>query len=337
MSLKVSVIIPSYNRAHTLKSAIDSVLKQTYKNFELLVIDDGSTDGTEKIFDNYFEDFVNKELNNYEFKTSSKDFVSLLNSKNQPLNLDFLKNIKYKIYVYCSASSLEDKIIYIKLLKNHGVSKARNIGIKLSKGELISFLDSDDEWLPDKLEKQVSSFNNTNFKLCHSDEIWIRNNKQVNQMKKHQKYGGYIYEKCLPLCVISPSAVIINRTVFDSIGYFDESLKICEDYDLWLRICSVYEVNYIDEKLIIKYGGHSDQLSRKTWGNDIFRIYSLIKILKLQREAKIKLNKNNLEATRQVLIKKCEILKNGYLKRKNYFYFFKYLFLIKKYSKIRFL
>lgn len=332
MCIKVSVIIPTFNRAHILSRAIDSVFKQTYKNYELIVIDDGSSDNTEKLFDNYFESFVNEELNKYEFKESRSDFNTILESKEQPLNLNFLKNIKYKIYIYCSASSLEDKIIYIKLLKNYGVSKARNIGIKLAKGELISFLDSDDEWLPLKLEKQVSCFQKTNFNLCHSDETWIRNSKKVNQMKKHQKFGGFIFHKCLPLCVISPSAVMIHKRVFDEIGYFDETLKICEDYDLWLRICARYEVNYIDEQLIIKYGGHSDQLSRKAWGNDIYRVRSLIKILKLQENSKIYLNNENLEETRLTLLRKCEILKNGFLKRKNFLPFLKYYFLLKKYS-----
>jgi glycosyltransferase involved in cell wall biosynthesis len=194
--------------------------------------------------------------------------------------------------------------------KNVGVSAARNRGIEKAQGKWIAFLDSDDEWLPNKLEKQWTAICDNDKLICHTDEIWIRNGKRVNPMKKHQKFGEFIYEKCLPLCVISPSSVMIHKSVFDDVGVFDESLEVCEDYDLWLRICSKYPVLFIDELLIVKYGGHVDQLSRKHWGMDRFRVRALEKILtsdKLTDEQRI--------ATIEILIKKCEIIINGMKKR----------------------
>ena len=98
-------------------------------------------------------------------------------------------------------------------------------------------------------------------------------------MKKHAKSGGHIFRQCLPLCVISPSSVMIQRSLFDEIGLFDESLPACEDYDLWLRICARHPVLFLQEPMIIKHGGHRDQLSRRYWGMDRFRIQALEKII----------------------------------------------------------
>ena len=164
--------------------------------------------------------------------------------------------------------------------ENKGVSAARNLGISKANNIWVAFLDSDDEWLPNKLAIQMEMLTRQpRYMLCHTDEIWIRNGKRVNPMKKHKKYGGCIFSKCLPLCLISPSSVVIHRDLFEEIGLFDESLPACEDYDLWLRVCSRYSVLFIDTPLLIKYGGHQDQLSRRYWGMDRFRIYTLEKII----------------------------------------------------------
>lgn len=164
---------------------------------------------------------------------------------------------------------------------NLGVSRARNCGIAAARGEWIAFLDSDDEWLPGKLAAQMGALQREPFsRICHTDEIWLRCGKHLNPMKKHQKRGGLIFQHCLPLCVISPSAVIIHRSVFQHVGAFDEGLPVCEDYDLWLRICALYSVLYVPERLLIKHGGHSDQLSQGYWGMDRFRIRALEKILR---------------------------------------------------------
>ena len=165
-----------------------------------------------------------------------------------------------------------------------GVSVARNRGILQSRSPFVAFLDSDDEWLPEKLSRQREAILRSNgARICHSDEIWIRSGKRVNPKIRHQKFGGNIYLKCLPLCCISPSAVIIHKTVFETAGYFDPELPVCEDYDLWLRVCSRYPVLYIEDPLIKKYGGHKDQLSRAFWGMDRFRILALEKSLKQNR------------------------------------------------------
>jgi len=165
--------------------------------------------------------------------------------------------------------------------KNQGVSIARNNGIHASSQPWIALLDSDDRWFKNKLEIQFNAIASDDACiLCHCDEIWIRNGKRVNPMHKHRKRGGEIFEHCLPLCAISPSAVVLRTDVLNDIGLFDEQLPVCEDYDLWLRLCAKFPVLYIDEPLLEKTGGHNDQLSRKYWGMDRFRLRALAKLLR---------------------------------------------------------
>lgn len=201
--------------------------------------------------------------------------------------------------------------------QNRGVSSARNSGIKEARSEYIALLDSDDLWLKSKLDRQVSAFQNDtqSSRLCHTDEIWIRNGVRVNQHKKHKKHGGNVFQSCLKLCCISPSSAMMHRSVFEDFGFFDEDLPACEDYDFWLRYSAKEDVNFIDEPLIIKKGGHSDQLSGAHWGMDRFRIYSIEKILK---EPDLTLV-HKTEAIHEVILK-LEILINGSQKRQKFAY-----------------
>jgi len=252
----VSVIIPTYNRGWILKEAIDSVLAQDYKGFELIVVDDGSTDNTREILDSYGRDII------------------VLRQTNQ------------------------------------GVSAARNRGIAEARGRLVAFLDSDDIWLPRKLLRQVDFFNSTPAAVVNqTEEIWIRNGVRVNPKNRHRKPSGMIFERSLGLCLVSPSAVMIPKNLFNAVGVFDENLPACEDYDLWLRISCRYPVHLIDTPLILKRGGHADQLS-KTPGLDRFRIQSLEKII-----ASGRLTKSQSRAAVFKLRDKCAIYAGGCRKR----------------------
>lgn len=252
----VSIIIPTYNRGWILKEAINSVLAQDFTDFELIVVDDGSTDKTQDILNTYNEDIIALRQN------------------------------------------------------NQGVSAARNAGIALASGRFIAFLDSDDLWLPKKLSAQIDFFkSNRDALICQTDEIWIRNGVRVNPKKRHKKFSGDLFKRSLSLCLISPSAVMIKRSLFEEVGVFDETLPACEDYDLWLRISCRYPVHLIKTPLIIKRGGHDDQLSSAS-GLDRFRIEALKKII----ESNL-LSKEQYSAAAKVLKQKCAIYANGCLKR----------------------
>ncbi len=202
-----------------------------------------------------------------------------------------------------------DKIILI-IQKNKGVSAARNTGIKAANGEFIAFLDSDDMWLPEKTSCQINFFNNNpEAMICQTGEIWIRNGKRVNPKKKHKKLSGMIFEPSLHLCLVSPSAVMIKKKLFEIKGNFDEKLPACEDYDLWLRISSDIPVYLIDKLLTIKRGGHGDQLSAQH-SLDKYRIMSVKKLLDENA-----LTKDQRMAAIKVLREKCRIYAQGCLKR----------------------
>ena len=253
----VSVVIPTHDREARLKTAVESVLAQTQAPREIVVVDDGSTDGTREML--------------------AREFPQVR-------------------YLY---------------QENRGVAAARNLGIRESRGTWLAFLDSDDLWLPGKLERQWEAIaRSPGARLCHTNEVWIRRGARVNPMRKHDKSGGFIFRKCLQLCVISPSSVLLHREVLETTGDFDESFPACEDYDLWLRVTARYPVHYLDEPLVVKHGGHADQLSRRYVGMDRFRIRALEKIL-----AEDVLSAEDREAALRVLLEKIEIYRNGAEKR----------------------
>ena len=199
----------------------------------------------------------------------------------------------------------------INLAENHGVSYARNKGLEQARGSLICFLDSDDLWEEGKVQAQVQWMqDHPECKAVYTDELWIRNGVRVNPMNKHQKYSGDIFRQCLPLCIVSPSSVMLRKSVLDEVGGFDELMSVCEDYDLWLRIAVRYPFKFLREKLIVKRGGHEDQLSRKYWGMDRWRIYTLDKLLRGDD-----LNMQQREWVTEMLIKKSSILIQGFEKR----------------------
>lgn len=253
---RVSVIIPTYNRAWSLATAVDSVLSQDFDAFETIVVDDGSTDETRALL---------------------TDYGAALRVIRQP---------------------------------NRGVSAARNAGIRAAAAPLVALLDSDDFWLPGKLAAQTAFFDqNPEAVICQTEERWIRNGVRVNPGKRHRKRGGMIFEPSLELCLVSPSAVMLRRSLFESVGFFDERLPACEDYDLWLRISCRHPVHLIDRPLIVKRGGHPDQLSRAA-GLDRHRIRAIRRLL-----AQNVLTADQRRAAWKTLAAKCTIYAAGCRKR----------------------
>ena len=195
--------------------------------------------------------------------------------------------------------------------RRQGISKARNTGIRQARCEWLAFLDDDDEWLPDKLARQMEYVrSHPGASVVHCEENWFRNATPLAQKKRHQKPAGDVFVNCLSLCCISPSALLVHRRVFDSVGLFDETLPVCEDYDMWLRIASRYSVHCVRHPLLNKYGGHAGQLSRRYWGMDRFRIQALEKCL-----ASGHLSEQQSRAARDMLVQKIGIYLQGARKR----------------------
>ncbi|VAY86771.1 glycosyl transferase, family 2 [hydrothermal vent metagenome] len=251
--MKISVVIPTFNRANFLKQTICSILKQSVQVDEIIVIDDGSTDNTELI----------------------------------------CNSIKHIKYIY------QD---------NRGVSSARNHGIRISSNNWIAFCDSDDIWHKDKIKKQILFHkNNPNILISHADETWIFNQKIIKKKRYQLKPHGYCFEENISYCKIGTSTIMINKSIFDDIGLFDENLTACEDYDLWLRILQKYELGLCEEELITKIAGHKGQLSFETSLMDRYRIQALLKHKNSKHQIKIK----------KELIKKLNIIIKGAKKHNN--------------------
>ena len=222
--MKLSCIIPVYNRYSTLKDAVESAMAQTISDIEIIVIDDGSDPEVESILRPYLP-----------------------------------------------------AIRLIRLEKNSGVSRARNIGIGEAKGDYVAFLDSDDVWLPFKSKKQLDKMNKDDCLVGHTDEFWFKQGRFINQGKKHKRYGGFIFEKVLDICRMSPSSTIIHKCVFETAGMFDENMQSCEDYDLILRLAANFKISYLPMRTIIKRSITCDQLSSQIEHIESVRLESLQK------------------------------------------------------------
>lgn len=236
--------------------AVDSVLKQRFRDFELIVVDDGSNDDTTEELQKYGSD------------------VTLVS---QPRT---------------------------------GVAAARNRGATIAQGSYLAFLDSDDLWRSKKLEIQAMFMvQHPKVEICQTEEVWQRKGIRVNPRARHRKPSGDIFRPSLELCLVSPSAVMMTRDLFERVGRFDESLPVCEDYDLWLRITVDHEVPLIPLALTVKRGGHADQLSHSVWGMDRYRVRVLQKLLRSN------LNGERRAWTLDALKRKVSVLSHGARKR----------------------
>jgi len=255
--MQVTVVIPAHNRRLELERAVESVRAGRVQPSELIVVDDGSTDGTA------------------EWLEAQTDIRALVHPRNR------------------------------------GVAAARNSGINAAESAWIALLDSDDWWLPDHLERLAQhAADNPACRIVQTRERWFRGGKRVNPRVHHVPPTGDIFEPSLSLCLVSSSAVLFERSLFDEVGGYDARMPACEDYDLWLRMALRASVDLVDVETIEKEGGRDDQLSRRFWGMDRFRVYSMAKLL-----ASGRLTEAQASATRAVCLKKLEVLAGGAGKR----------------------
>lgn len=211
----VSVIMPTYNHARYIGEAIDSVLNQSYKNFELIIIDNYSTDNTKEIVTSYNEN-----------------------------------RIKYSKF------------------RNHGIIAAsRNHGIKNSSGKYIAFLDSDDIWLPQKLELQIDLMeSNKDIGLSYVLYSYLLEDASVKDIipKPGNRFRGNVFTSLFRTPVIANSGAMVRTQIFNELGLLDENPKLVtiEDYEMWLRISRSWAVDYVDHEAQLLYRIRTDNSSR---------------------------------------------------------------------------
>ncbi len=197
---------------------------------------------------------------------------------------------------------------------NKGPAAARNLGIRKARYPLLAFLDSDDHWYKKKLSLQFKAMEqNPSYSISHTRERWLRRGEHLNQKKIHIPQHGNIFSHCLQLCAVGMSTVMVKRALFETVGFFNESLPCCEDYDFWLRVSARYSFFLLDEALTVKEGGRDDQVSQQyRVGMDSFRIKALVDLLET-----VALSEEQFLATRDELQRKCSIYGKGCQKHNN--------------------
>lgn len=184
------------------------------------------------------------------------------------------------VHTFKAKSTVPVRYIY---QENRGPASARNKGMASAQFDFIAFLDSDDWFHKNKIALQLSAMEkNIECNISHTQEIWYRRGLHLNQKKKHKKDEGDIYRRCLELCAVGMSTIMMHKRLIEVIGWFDEQMPCCEDYDYWLRASSRFPFLLIDEPLTYKSGGRTDQVSSiHRIGIDKFRIQAIEKILNM--------------------------------------------------------
>mgnify|MGYP005836271069 CR=1 FL=1 len=239
----VSVIIPTYNRKTLVWEAVESVLQGTFRDFELIVVDDGSSDGT-------VEAFLQRGF------TVGSPVTSTCNAA-LSIPQDRFSS---------SPSNPSPPLILLSLPHRGFPGLVRNRGAQIARGTYLAFLDSDDLWLPQKLELQLKAHHEAiargqRYRISHTRELWVRKGRIVSQRKQKHRREGDVFQDALKKCILGPSTVMMEKSLFLEAGGFREDLQIAEDYELWLRIICNEPVLYLEESLTIKRGGMPDQLS----------------------------------------------------------------------------
>ncbi len=216
-----------------------------------------------------------------------------------------------------SRELVEPDHTWLTLPRNQGPAAARNAGAAAHpQSEWITFLDSDDIWHPDKLEQQLTWHQeHEEYRISQVTEQWIRHGEPIHKPKHLVQPDGDLFSIAVDRCAIGPSCVMIRRDLWDETGGFRPDYRVCEDYELWLRICHREQIGLVsDQPLVDKHAGHDDQLSFTTPALDRWRLMAL---LQLHSENSAKLNQTQLNLVQQAIQRKATVLAKGASKRSN--------------------
>ena len=250
----VSAIVPVYNRPRLVREAVESILAQTFQDFEVIVVDDGSTDDTPFSLDRICGPGGSDERADGPAGSPAGGSAGPRSPRG-------------------SGGGSEPRLRVRRIEHDGHPGAVRNRGAEWARGRYLAFLDADDLWQPRKLERQIGLHGAA--ALSHTRELWLRNGKEVSQRKQKHAREGWLFPDALRKCIIGPSTVMVSREVFEAAGGFREDLEIAEDYELWLRLTAGRQVAYLDEALTVKRAGHGDQLSKQYDYIEPFRIRAL--------------------------------------------------------------
>ncbi len=283
----VSVIIPVFNRKKLFAEALESVLRQSFRDFELIIADDGSTEDLKSGLFPVSCFRGTEDLKAAGCLRGTEDFraAGCLRGTEDLKASEYSGRQKDDFGAFCITSCSLDNIPlkWIRLGRHTGMAGlARNRGVDAASAAYIAFLDSDDIWEKDKLEKQfklMQELKEQKIRIIHTREKWLRKDKIISQKSQKHKREGDIFKDALWKCIIGPSTVMLEKSLFYEAGGFREDLEVAEDYELWLKITAREKVGYIDEMLTVKRAGDWEQLSEKHGQIEIFRIDALKRLL----------------------------------------------------------
>ncbi len=284
---RVSVIVPTYNRKDAVSETIETVFQQSYRDFELIIADDGSTDGT--------------AMHLFEHLQAQPEAIEIL-ARMGPTS------IKPFSHAFCCQGTT----VQYHYGVNRGLSTARNRAIRAARGEYLCFLEPDDAWQSEHLATQMSFFEKRpEARVARVSELWIKDGRP-RPIKDLGRDAESIFEHTLAACPLSVSAATFHRCCFTQCGVFDENLPSCEEYDFWLRVAARFPVHYVPGTSLSRRTNKAPVSAARTWSRDRFRVYALEKAFQ----------GGNLSAEQRFLVAeqivhKCERLVEGFRRQKS--------------------
>ncbi len=213
----ISSVITTYKREpNMVLRALDSIIHQTYRDIEIIVVDDSP--------------------NSYELRQEVKEAVLKRNEENPDISIK-----------------------YIAHEKNMGGNAARNTGLKAAQGEYIAYLDDDDEWMPEKLEKQIKVLQDSNVALVYCRSRIMKDDTGEITEREEKVFKGKVLKELLHRNFIgSTSYPLIRKACLETVGGFDPLMQSVQDYDVWLRLAEKYEIDFVNEPLVL-YHIHGEE------------------------------------------------------------------------------
>jgi glycosyltransferase involved in cell wall biosynthesis len=282
-----TVVVPTCNRREMVAQALQSVLAQTYRNFELVVVDDGSTDGT------------------------PMHLMRLLGA--EPRAVEILSRMNPAALNPFFHQFVHDGIpIQYQYHPNRGLGAARNRGIRHARGTYVAFLEAEDLWEPTHLQAQIAFLDGDGWaRIARVGGRQAKDGTRARRSRRAEEASGWIFSQALEACPAGLSCAVVHRGCFAECGTFDENMPACDDYDLWLRLAARFPIHYVAGPEVT-HRSPRPELASHSWTWDRFRVYALEKAFQSGQ-----LNPEQRFLVSQEIVRRCEHLVEGYRRQKS--------------------